>query len=224
MSPETTLPDHSDSLAVLDTGYWNSVYKTGGLPSAPSLFANYCQSLFQGRELTLIEAGCGNGRDSFYFAESGHQVTALDQSDEVIRQNQDLCKGSGFNLKFESDDFVSYLGRQNAMFDVIYSRFTLHAISLKQQIEFLEGCYQSLKTNGLLCIEVRTINDSLYGVGKDLGDNAFYSDHYRRFIDPEEMLSQLEQSSWEIKLFNEDVGYAPFQGEDPPVLRIVLEK
>ncbi|MCH9625294.1 MAG: hypothetical protein S4CHLAM123_04650 [Chlamydiales bacterium] len=41
-----------------------------------SAYANFLPHLVQGA--TLLDAGCGSGRDSLYFKEEGFQVTAFD--------------------------------------------------------------------------------------------------------------------------------------------------
>ena len=44
---------------------------------------------------SILELGCGNGRDSFYFAKNGLNVTAIDASNAVIEklQNRNINGG-----------------------------------------------------------------------------------------------------------------------------------
>ncbi len=210
---------------MLDNGYWNAFYKRGQGLDAPSKFAQYCQDhVIEKGSSKIFEAGCGNGRDARFFGSLGHDVTALDQSDEVIRSNLSHQQQTTYPISYKAGDFVAYLNAYQDHYDVIYSRFTMHAISSAQQAHFLEACLSALKPAGKLCIEVRTINDELYGVGKALGDNAFYSDHYRRFIDPNQFAGYLDNSHWNIVSFKEAKGFAPYANEDPLILRVVLEK
>ena len=47
--------------------YWNRYYQDGLCPMDPSPFARYAATLVEpGR--TLVDLGCGNGRDALYFA------------------------------------------------------------------------------------------------------------------------------------------------------------
>lgn len=54
---------------------------------------------------TILDLGCGNGRDSIYFSRSGLNVTAIDASDSVIRQLKQ--ENNEDNICFICDDFVS---------------------------------------------------------------------------------------------------------------------
>ena len=224
-SPETGLKDHFKGVSVLDNGYWNAFYKQGQVAEAPSNFAHFCQQqMFNQRRLNLFEAGCGNGRDAQFFNAMKHTVTALDQSEEVIKANHNKQHANQQKVNYTAGDFVTHLNSCSDQFDIIYSRFTMHAISSSQQDKFLVACLGALKVGGKLCIEVRTIHDELYGVDRELGDNAFYSDHYRRFIDPSEFKTYVDSSKWQPIFFNEARGYAPFGDEDPLILRVILEK
>ena len=59
--------------------YWNRYYQDGLCPMDPSPFARYAATLVEpGR--TLVDLGCGNGRDALYFASLGLSVIAIDLS------------------------------------------------------------------------------------------------------------------------------------------------
>ena len=47
------------------------------MPTTPSPFATWVADRLEPRQ-HILDVGCGNGRDSVYFAEQGHRVTALD--------------------------------------------------------------------------------------------------------------------------------------------------
>ena len=68
----------------------------------------------------------------------------------------------------------------------IYSRFSLHSLTLKEENNLIKNLSQSEKLEYIF-IETRTIYDELYGVGRKMKKNEFFSDHYRRFIDPVEI-------------------------------------
>ena len=56
--------------------------------------------------MKIIELGCGNGRDSFYFANNGLSVYSVDQSSTIIRKNDINRKnlGSTNNPNFKNTD------------------------------------------------------------------------------------------------------------------------
>ena len=64
-----------------------------------------------------------------------------------------------------------------------YSRFTLYAIKEEECDMVIDKVFNSLKRKGVFAIEVRSAKDYLCGIGKDMGNNAWVADHYRRFVD-----------------------------------------
>ena len=69
-------------------------------------------------------------------------------------------------------------------------------------------------------IETRTIYDELCGKGFKIGKNEFITSHYRRFIDPEKLKKDIN-NSFKIKYFKLDKNLAKFKKENPKVLRII---
>ena len=69
----------------MDKSYWNKYYSKKLGVQEPSSFAVYVLKMMSDGD-SILELGCGNGRDSFFFAEHGIQVFALDQSEIVISQ------------------------------------------------------------------------------------------------------------------------------------------
>ena len=62
----------------------------------------------------------------------------------------------------------------------------MHSLTLKEENNLIKNLSQSEKLEYIF-IETRTIYDELYGVGRKMKKNEFFSDHYRRFIDPVEI-------------------------------------
>lgn len=125
------------------------------------------------------------------------------------------------NIKFVQDDFTQ-LGRVST-YDHIYSRFTLHSGSRLEASRTLEWSFQALNKGGNLFMEVRSINNELYGIEEDLGDDAWFTDHYRRFIRINELSDELK-TGFNLLYQLESKGFAPYKDEDPSVIRVVAEK
>lgn len=204
-----------------NTAYWDHYYGNQLCPSSPSPFAQYVATLVD-RGKTLVELGCGNGRDALFFAGQGLQVTAMDLSRTAIDQlNRRPCK----NVSFFCGDFISSSIHRPGTYDYAYSRFTLHAINDKQQTVLLQNMFRALKAGGKFFIEVRSVNDPLYGKGRAVGRNAFfYDNHYRRFIVREELAQALQQCGFRVEYAKEQTGFAPYGNDDPPVIRMVAAK
>ena len=67
--------------------YWNKYYSKK-ISFKHSSFAKFIFKFIKNKKFkTLIDIGCGNGRDSFFFASKGYKVTSVDISKEVIKLN-----------------------------------------------------------------------------------------------------------------------------------------
>lgn len=205
-----------------DTEYWNDYYKKDKAPIEPSLFAKTILSEMQ-KGKTVLELGCGNGRDSLYFYRNGLNVTAVDASDCTISQLKQQYDED--NICFICDDFVCSPAIFSGQFDYCYSRFSLHAINEEQEIEVIKNVFNVLKSKGKFFIEVRSVHDELYGKGERVGKDSFVHDgHYRRFVHKELLENELKQCGFIIDYSEEQRGFAPFGESDPPVIRVIAKK
>lgn len=210
-----------------DVEYWNNYYadNAGGnrAESAPSLFACNMLQKYMESGKDLVELGCGNGRDSLYFAKSGLNVTGIDASEVAISELQK--KNSLDNCIFICDDFVSVESIYQIQYDYCYSRFTLHAINAHQETQILKKAYSMLKENGYFFIEARSVNDKKFGVGQAVERNAFICDgHYRRFIVLQELLEKLENIGFVIVESAESDQFAPLKGDIAVCVRVIAQK
>lgn len=202
-----------------DNKYWESYYNTHLIFKDSSLFAKFISKEFKPSG-KMIELGCGNGRDSVFFAKNNVEyITGVDQCPNVIAKLKNL---SIPNAKFSQGDFT-YLDEESK-YDHIYSRFTLHSVGREEASRTLKWAHKVLNQKGQLYIEVRSVNDEFCGVGKDLGDDAWFSDHYRRFIRIDEMTKELESIGFKVAFKIESKGLAPYKKEDPSIIRIVADK
>lgn len=205
-----------------DTSYWDKFYRNVSNLSEPSLFAKMCINYMNPGE-SIVELGCGNGRDSLYFYSQKMNVTAIDASQTAI--NSFEAYRNKDNINYICADFVSWINRYKEKFDHCYSRFTIHAINEVQEKILLHNVYHVLKRGGLFYIETRSIHDELYGIGECVGINAFkFEDHFRRFIVMDELKEKLLKTGFEIVYSAEERGFAPFGDDDPPIIRIIARK
>lgn len=149
-------------------------------------------------------------------------MLAIDLSGSAIDQ---LNQMPVENARFLCGDFIASDVHQPEIYDYAYSRFTIHAINQQQEALLLQTVFRSLKCGGKFFIEVRSVNDPLYGKGKAVERNAFfYDNHYRRFIVRDELVKSLENYGFRVEYAKEQTGFAPYGNDDPPVIRIVAVK
>lgn len=208
----------------MDKNYWKNIYSKQSEGEQPSLFAKYIAENYDIKGKSIIELGCGNGRDAIFFANANAHVTAIDQCDNIIELlNHRFLKVN--NLNFKCLDFTC-MG-DSTQFDIVYSRFTLHSISKEQEENVTRWAYRNLNPNGKLCIEVRGQKNEIYQVGTpvDGEPNAFIlNDHYRRFIHFESFCEELKSIGFRIEYAAEQKGFAPFNGTDETFTRVIASK
>lgn len=172
-------------------------------------------------ESTVADLGCGSGRDSIFFSEQNYKVTAVDLSSEAIKKVSEKKP----DITTVNMNFVKFLEQYHDKFDYLYSRFSLHAISELQELSFIKNAYCALKENGKLFIEARSLMDERYGKGEKVAKNTFrYEGHVRRFIDIKELEEHLKSEGFLIEKMVQSRGFAPYENEDPIVIRAVCKK
>lgn len=205
----------SDSL-----NFWENYYSNHQVPADESLFARFVIPFLQPKT-SVYELGCGNGRDSVFFASNDINITSFDQCSKEISflKNKYI---SLTNLAFQQGDFTA-LGERDSV-NNIYSRFSLHSVNKAKEIQTLNWAYKTLNSNGLFFIEVRSVFDELCGEGEEVAKNAYVTDHYRRFLEIDNFAMRIEDAGFNILYKIQSKGFAPHGDEDPVVIRIIGQK
>ncbi|WP_028547141.1 class I SAM-dependent methyltransferase [Paenibacillus taiwanensis] len=206
----------------MDYSYWDNYYTKAEASNEPTKFATDILSVLE-KGKTLIELGCGNGRDSLFFAANDIRVIAIDQSKNAISKLQSNYANE--NIQFAAKDFIRSNVLKTNNYDYVYSRFTLHSITEEEEDILLNNVYNSMKTGGQFFIEARSIKDEIYGLGKQVGKNSYYyNEHYRRFIVLDELVQKLQLIGFQISSMVEGNNYAVYKDENPVVIRVIAKK
>jgi len=209
---------------MFDKQYWENYYAQQNAELKPSLFARYIKEKVIKEHKSIIELGCGNGRDAIYFANNNYDVIAIDQvSDEIkfLKNRYVQLK----NLFFECADFTTL--NDSRKFDIIYSRFTLHSITEQNEERVVSWTFRNLNRNGKFCIEVRGQKNEIFGKGTPVANqpNAYIlNNHYRRFLNFEQFLNRLMNIGFTIDFAAEEKGFAPFNRDDETFIRVIATK
>ncbi len=203
----------------MEKEYWEGYYSKHQEPIEESSFANFVLRYLE-KKKTLIELGCGNGRDSIYFSRKGLKVIGIDQCENEINHLNE--KYSSKNLIFKIKDFTKL--KINKKYDYIYSRFTLHSVDEKAEKRVLNWAYNSLNKGGLFFLELRSIKDDLFTKGTKRGDGVSITNHYRRFADFDKLKNKTEKAGFKINYSVESKGLAQYKDEDPIIIRFVVRK
>jgi len=188
--------------------YWKNFYKKNEVPTSESDFARFTVGYIKKNCLTgrLIDVGCGNGRDSRFFAASGISTSAIDASIQL----------SDPSFEFECQDIISH---DYTDFQFIYMRFLIHAITEKKLDALLEKL--SKNNSSLMFIETR----STRGITSEQKlETNFRSpigtEHYRILYSQAYLDHKFHRLN---TIFKSEGQFAPYRTENPFVLRYILK-
>jgi SAM-dependent methyltransferase len=205
--------------------YWANFYAHHSYTSGSSFF-----EFVDGREdtpATVVDIGCGDGRDALAFGGSGRRVLGLDQSPVGIDH------ATARAAKAHLEDTVSFrecdvadtaaLGEalQHAMDPtdgpvLYYLRFFLHAIDESTQRGLLDAIGTHARPGDSFAAEFRT--------DKDEPNTKVHRGHYRRYQNAEAFLDDLRARGWEVTHQEEGTGLSPYGEEDPVLCRVVAHR
>ena len=161
--------------------YWNKFYKKKSIIKE-STFAKFTHKKIINKNARILDIGCGNGRDSYFFNKKGFEVTGIDISQKVIEKNS---KNKIKNLSFKKFD----IGKDKIKdkFDVIYCRFFVHTVDELLESKLIKLIKDSKNKGTIVFFEFRNFKDKIFGTFKAKDHNKvieFEKGHFRRIIDP----------------------------------------
>lgn len=207
--------------------YWNAHYRTFNLQQ-PSSFSRYCAEQHLRPSDLLVELGCGNGRDGLMLLRHVSRYVGVDicsaAMDAFARYaGTDQQNGHPtpdlLHTDFTAIDFNQFCADDRRL--ALYSRFTLHTITYTEQARLFDNL-GAIRQPWVFMVEARTIHDALYGQGRNVGPHEYETDHYRRFIDPQEFLKDVS-SRFTVRHFEVSDGFAVYGRENPVLMRAVIE-
>jgi len=194
----------------MDKKYWESYYKTTEI-FEQSDFAEFVLRYIKPTE-SIIDLGCGTGRDSIYFANNSITTIAVDQSETAIDNLNNVCNDYLSTICVDLKDLD--------MSDIThaYSRFSLHSIEEDTENILLHNIKNNISDK--FFIEVRSDKDKLVNQT---------TDHYRRFINFESLLTKLITFGFKINYAELSKGFSIYNTKfnvnynelDPTLIRIV---
>lgn len=180
--------------------YWEKKHTSGIADhlafGGPTEFAQEVQSLIP-KKSTILDIGCGQGQDSLYFAEHGHEVAAIDNAETVIERNKQRHKHP--NLSFGVMDISRPLSFANETFDVVYASFSLHYFTGGITKNIFEELARVTKNSGLLCFICKSTKDFYYGKGTEVEKDMYDFNGQVKHFFGEEYVKELVNGNFEIQ-------------------------
>ncbi len=198
--------------------HWSEFYNDTHGPVYPSQFSIFVHSWLKGLSANILEIGCGNGRDTIFFHQKGHNIIATDQ---VVSNSLLSYKQGNENIETYEGDISNVVKTLDKTFflqkSVVYSRFFQHAIPQNIEEKLLENLSNLVSEETILFFEFRLNKD-------EKKQKEFGCDHYRRFQKSSDFVKLLEKNRFECIYKCKGTGYARYGEEDPYVGRFVVKK
>jgi len=229
---QTQTTDVTNKDVETEKDYWKTFYSKANIPSVPSQFcALVATEINKSTHTSIVEFGCGNGRDSEYFSslQEDLRVFGSDLSEDVITKNsiEKTRHGAEFfvcdctdekdvgNLIEKAHNNTN--GNNDTNKIVVYNRFFLHTIDEKQEEKFLTALGHHMKTDDKLYMEFRCDLDEAL-------PKVYGTSHYRRYVVTKDLVEFLKTLSFDIEYERTGQGMAKYKNEDPFVSRIIAVK
>ena len=200
--------------------YWDLFYNNNNNKLLlPSQFATFIANEYLDIKSTVIDIGCGNGRDSLFFMNLGFKVIGIDASKKAIESIQSKLRSPTlfFCGKISDPKSVSLLKDNiDSSGCLVYSRFFLHAITDDEETDFWNLVDGICMPGDILAVEFRTNRDEFLP--------KVTEPHYRRFIDPRAVVAKGNHLGFSCEYFVEGLGYAKYKSDDAHVARIIFRK
>ena len=208
--------------------YWSNFYASKEFAPGSTFCAFILKSDYACK--SVVDIGCGDGRDTFAFAQAGVNALGLDRSEEAVERATVRAAQNGLAGKIR---FAVCDVSQSQMLDenfakavkdtavgaplMYYARFFLHSITAAMETTLLTAIAATARSGDILALEFRTSEDEL--------EKKVHGAHFRRFLVVPNLMASLESKfGFAIRYHFEGKGLSPYKDEDPHLCRIIAQK
>jgi SAM-dependent methyltransferase len=147
------------------------------------------------KEMRILDAGCGEGRNAVYFVNSGYQVYGVDQEELAVQYIRYLSKSLDSN--YDSHRFqvagLEDIPFHGAAFDAVICSAVLHFAQDEEHFwKMMNEMIRVLKTDGVLWFRMTTAFGGMMEESRNLGGGKYFlPDQSERFLLTQEHLDKL---------------------------------
>ena len=181
--------------------YFNKKYGLGAVHSdLVYVYQTYLRHL-QG--LSILDAGCGSGRNLLYLATMGHSVTGVDHQQSALEAIQDIVQKEALpKVSTLLHDLNQPSNIELEHYDLVLSTVTLQFLNPKHIPELLVELQKATKKNGYHFL-VFPVQSELYSL----------PDSFTYLPQKEALYHVYQDSGWSILEYKESVGHLHKQDE-----------
>jgi 2-polyprenyl-3-methyl-5-hydroxy-6-metoxy-1,4-benzoquinol methylase len=105
---------------------------------------------YEKQNASVLDVGCGQGRDALFIARRGHRVTGVDISETGIAQLLEDARREGLQVEGRVADLRDYDPQE--AYDVVVIDRTLHMLAPDTRLKLLQRLIQATRDGGYLLI------------------------------------------------------------------------
>ena len=206
--------------------YWNKLYsKENYFGTGQTILANSAKELIDKYSIQkILELGCGQGRDSVFFAKYGYDVTATDISENAINFVEKLKNKHDLkNLNLFVHDTEKSFDFLNEKFDLVYSNLALQFFDLSQLSNIFSRIYNIMNKNSFFLFSTKKPGDKYFNFGNKISNNAFEYKGITRFFFENDQIRDILKDYFDI-IFFEDDEHVNFDGTKSVWWKILVRK
>lgn len=169
---------------------WESIWQSGGVPtkyqaSAPPHLPLIEWAKHLPAAATVLDVGCGLGRNTRYLAELGHHMAGIDIAPTAVEQTRAACAELGVAFDGKVSDFT-HLPWPDAHFDAAFTVATIHHHLRAGIVQALAEVRRVLKPGGLFYADFphtgtlaysRNVEDVAAGLLVEVEPNTFVDEN-----------------------------------------------
>lgn len=129
---------------------------------------------------TILDIGCGSGRDSQWFEEQGYDVYAIDGSNEMINHVKTFIGDRARTCMFDEFDPIELYGRM-LHFDGLWASASLLHVAEDDLINVLDSFMYYLKPDGVFFLSFKKAEENFIKDGREFTN--FTIDKWNTFIE-----------------------------------------
>jgi SAM-dependent methyltransferase len=195
--------------------HWEEVFskEKAFFGEEPSDFAQKSLELFRREGVhDVLELGCGQGRDTVFFACNGLRVTALDYAETTVEELGKKAGAAGLvsSIVVRAHDVRKPLPLPDASFDACYAHMLVCMELSTAEIAFILGeIRRVLRPDGIVLYSVRSSFDKHYRTGTHLSEEIYEIGGFAVHFLTEEKIRKLAKGYEILKIDRMQEGSLP---------------
>tara|TARA_R110002126_G_scaffold17798_2_gene68925 strand:+ start:96653 stop:97561 length:909 start_codon:yes stop_codon:yes gene_type:complete len=147
-------------------------------------------------KITMLDVGCGSGRNPLYFSMLGHLTTGIDINQNAINKTREIAEKEALsNIKLQVHDLNQLIPDFDDTFDFVYSTVALQFLNKASIHPLLTQLQNQTVMNGMHCL-VFPIKSEIYS----------YPESFTYLAEPNELYQFYQDSGWSILEYREKPG------------------